>query len=57
MPGRETSTVYVAGISRSVIADDLREAFEKWGPIREIFMKGKYAFVEFESTKDGMVAI
>jgi RNA recognition motif-containing protein len=49
--------VYVAGISRSVIAEDLREAFEKFGPIRDVFMKGKYAFIEYESPKDAAAAI
>ncbi len=49
--------MYVAGISRSVISQDLRDAFEKFGPIRDIFMKGKYAFVEFEVAKDAAAAV
>lgn len=47
----------MAGISRSVTADDLREPFEKFGPIRDVVMKGKYAFIDYESPKDAAAAI
>lgn len=56
-PVGESSTVYVAGISRGVIADDFREPFGRFGPIREIFMKGKYAFVEYENVADATASI
>jgi len=46
------SQIYVRGISRSVVADDLKEAFEQYGQIREIVMKGAYAFIDFVDPKD-----
>lgn len=56
-PTQESSTVYVAGISRGVIQEDLREPFQRFGQIREIFMKGKYAFVEYENVVDAQNCI
>jgi RNA recognition motif-containing protein len=49
--------VYVAGISRSVISADLHDAFDGFGEITEVFMKGKYAFIEYRSAKDAADAI
>jgi len=51
------SQIYVKGISRSIVAEDLKEAFEQYGPIRDIVMKGVYAFIEFVDPKDADVAI
>jgi RNA recognition motif-containing protein len=49
--------IYVAGISRNVTADDLRVPFEKFGPVREVIMKGKYAFIDFKDVKDAAAAV
>jgi len=46
---KNTAQLYIGGISRSVEADDLREPFSKFGTVKDITMKGKYAFIEFES--------
>jgi len=41
--------IYVAGISRKITADDLREPFEKFGAIKQILMKNRYSFIEYEN--------
>lgn len=56
-PKGERTTIYVAGISRKVTADDLREPFEKFGPVKEITMKNRYAFIEYENIKDANDAV
>ena len=53
----ERTTIYVAGISRKVTADDLREPFEKFGPVKEIIMKNRYSFIEYENIKDAKDAV
>ena len=47
----------MAGISRNVTADDLRIPFEKFGVVREVIMKGKYAFIDFRDVKDAQAAV
>ncbi len=37
--------IYVGGISRRIREDDLEKAFAKYGKIRDISLKGKYAFI------------
>ena len=44
----EFTQIYVAGISRSTTADDLEKVFEQIGPIRDIVMKNKYAFIDYK---------
>jgi len=56
-PKTERTTIYVAGISRKVTADDLREPFEKFGLVKEITMKNRYAFIEYENIKDANDAV
>jgi len=55
--GRENTQIYVAGINRSVREEDLREPFEKFGPIRSVIMKGKYAFIDYRESKDALEAV
>jgi len=31
--------------------------FEKYGPVREVIMKGKYAFIDFRDVKDAGNAV
>ncbi len=45
------------GISRSVTGDDLKMAFEKFGMLNEVIMKGKYAFIDFKHEKDAAAAV
>lgn len=49
--------VYVGGLSRDVDSRDLKDLFSPFGPIQDIIMKGRYAFVEFERLKDAEAAI
>lgn len=49
--------IYVNGISRNITADDLEKVFETCGPIRDIVMKNKYAFIDFKSNADAADAI
>ena len=51
-----TAQLYVGGIDRRCNERDLREAFDKFGPIREVTLKGRYAFVEFENLDDAKAA-
>lgn len=37
--------IYVGGIGHNVHKDDLYDAFEKFGKIREVNFKNRYAFV------------
>ncbi len=37
--------IYVGGISRRTRTDDLEKAFSKYGKIRDVSIKGKYAFI------------
>jgi len=39
--------LYVGQLSRNARKDDLAFEFEKFGAIRELSFKGRYAFVEF----------
>jgi len=54
---KEYTQIYVARISRNCTADDLQSHFAQFGPIREVVMKGKYAFIDYESPKDAGVAV
>ena len=47
----------MAGLSHRISPEDLREAFEKFGAIRDIVIKGKYAFIDFEQARDAKAAI
>jgi len=37
--------VYVGGLSRRTRTEDLEKSFGKYGKIRDISIKGKYAFI------------
>lgn len=56
-PPNFQTQIYVAGISRNVTADDLRQPFEKFGDVREVIMKGRYAFIDFKDVKDAQTAV
>jgi RNA recognition motif-containing protein len=37
--------IYVGGLSRRTRTEDLEKAFSKYGKIRDVSIKGKYAFI------------
>lgn len=49
--------MYVTGFPRGVRDEDLDRAFGDIGAIKDIIMKGKYAFVEFKHHDDAVAAI
>lgn len=49
--------LFVGNVSDSCTEDDLREAFEKYGPITEHAIKRNYGFVHFEKKEDAETAI
>lgn len=49
--------IYVGGITRSITDEHLHELFDKFGPIKDIMMKNKYAFVHFREAKDAEDAV
>jgi RNA recognition motif-containing protein len=40
--------IYIGGLSRRTRTEDLEKAFNKYGKIRDVSIKGKYAFIEFD---------
>ena len=56
-PQEANTEIWVGGITRSITDEHLRELFDKFGPIKEIIMKGKYAFVHFREPKDATEAV
>ena len=48
--------VYVGGIGHSVDIDHLKDLYREYN-VLDVVLKGKYAFVEFESQKDANAAI
>ena len=56
-PQSYPTQIYVTGISRNVTADDLRQPFEKFGRVREVIMKGKYAFIDFKELEEAQMAV
>jgi len=59
MPSSPTKNVqvYVAGYSRRTSTDDLKDLFRKYGKIRDIVLKERYAFVEFDDNRDAEDAV
>ncbi|KAK2548113.1 RNA-binding protein 4B [Acropora cervicornis] len=49
--------LFVGNVSESCTEDDLKQAFEKYGPIVEHAIKRNYAFVHFEKKEDAETAI
>lgn len=45
MSSSKNPQIYVGGISRRTRTDDLEKAFSKYGKIRDVSIKGKYAFI------------
>lgn len=45
MSSSKNPQIYVGGLSRRTRQEDLDKAFGKYGKIREISIKGKYAFI------------
>ncbi len=44
-PSSKGVQVYVAGFSRRTNRDDLKDLFRKFGKIRDIILKERYAFL------------
>ena len=49
--------MYVTGFPRGVRDDDLDRVFGDIGPLKDIIMKGKYAFVEYQNHEDAVAAV
>jgi len=49
--------VYVAKLHRRTNEDDIRDAFSKYGRIKQIVVKHSYAFVDYENPEDASKAI
>lgn len=55
--GGDYTQVYVGGITRGCTADDLKKHFDNFGPIHDIVMKGRYAFIDFAMPEDARAAV
>ena len=44
--------IFVTRISRRTSSQDLKDAFKKYGHIKNVSMKRSYAFVEFSDPED-----
>jgi len=49
--------IYVGHIGHSIDEHHLKDLYREYGKVADVVMKGKYAFVEFESQKDADAAI
>lgn len=49
--------LFVGNVSDSTTEDDLRVAFEKYGPVTEVSIIRNYAFVHYEKKEDAETAI
>jgi len=56
-PSSKGVQVYVAGFSRRTNRDDLKDLFRKFGKIRDIVLKERYAFLEFDDSRDAEDAV
>lgn len=54
---RTNARIYVGRLSRKTRNQDLRDAFGKFGNIKNIDLKSDYAFIEFEDEKQARTAI
>ena len=45
MSSSRNPQIYVGGLSRRTRTEDLDKTFSKYGKIRDISIKGKYAFI------------
>jgi arginine/serine-rich splicing factor 7 len=54
---RSNARIYVGRLSRRTRAQDLRDAFGKFGNIKNVDLKSDYAFIEFEESKQAKIAI
>lgn len=52
-----TTRVYIGGITHRCRDDDLEYFFRKYGKIKDISIKNKYAFVDFDDVKDAEDAV
>ncbi|XP_045481196.1 serine-arginine protein 55-like [Harmonia axyridis] len=55
--GRNSTRVFVGGLTYRVRERDLERFFRKYGRIREVSMKNGFAFVEFEDHRDAEDAV
>ncbi len=53
----QKSQLYIGGISRNTAEADLKEAFEKFGKIKDVWIKGHYAFLDYDDGKASKRAI
>lgn len=45
MSSSKNPQIYVGGLSKRTRTEDLEKAFSKYGKIRDVSIKGKYAFI------------
>jgi len=57
VPSDKNTQIYVARFPSRTRNDDLEEAFKKFGKIKDLVMKGQYAFIDYEDAKDAEDAI
>ena len=41
------ATIYIGGLKGEVVEDDLRYEFKKFGSIKKLSFKGRYAFIKY----------
>ena len=49
--------MYIAKLHRRTREEDLREAFSKFGKLKEVSLKFNYAFIEYEDHESAVAAI
>lgn len=49
--------VYVTGFSRSSRREDLERHFSRGAAVREVVMKSRFAFIEFNKPEDAAIAV
>lgn len=51
------ATIYIGGLKGEVVEDDLRYEFKKFGSIKKLSFKGRYAFIDYEESTSASRAI
>lgn len=55
--GESSSQIYIAKLHRNTKESDLREAFSKFGKIKEVILKHNYAFIGYDDAEAATQAI
>ena len=57
MNSDDFTQIYVAKLDRRTREDDLREAFSKFGKLKEVALKFNYAFIDYEDHESAAAAL